>query len=107
LWQCMQMLFCYSGVRMVLPQIMAKYFLPLAKKVRAFADSPWAATVATTQAAEEGTPYDLILIGSSMEGVEGRGTSLSEHVDATEIARLLASFVPEARAVSGPLGLAG
>lgn len=34
----------------------------------AFADSPWAATVATRQAEADGVPYDLILIGPSMDG---------------------------------------
>lgn len=38
-----------------------------------FADSPWAATVANHQAALDDAPYDLILIGSSMEGIESYG----------------------------------
>jgi hypothetical protein len=38
-----------------------------------FADSPWAATVATNEAESEGAPYDLILIGSSMEGLQADG----------------------------------
>jgi hypothetical protein len=36
----------------------------------AFADSHWAATVATRQADADGAPYDLILIDASMEGAE-------------------------------------
>ena len=35
-----------------------------------FADSPWAATVATQQADAEGSPYDLILVDESLEGIE-------------------------------------
>jgi hypothetical protein len=35
-----------------------------------FADSPWAAAIATRQADADGTPYDLILIDPSMEGVD-------------------------------------
>jgi hypothetical protein len=35
-----------------------------------FADSPWAATVATQQADAEGAPYDLILVDESLEGIE-------------------------------------
>jgi hypothetical protein len=34
-----------------------------------FADSPWAASIATQQADADGAPYDLILIDPSMEGV--------------------------------------
>jgi len=33
-----------------------------------FADSRWAATVATSEAEAEGDPYDLILIDAAMEG---------------------------------------
>jgi hypothetical protein len=35
-----------------------------------FADSPWAASIASQQADADGTPYDVILIDPSMEGVE-------------------------------------
>lgn len=72
-----------------------------------FADSPWAATVAANQAALEDAPYDLILVGSSMEGIKGGRTSLYEHVDAAEIARLLVSSGSDARPESGHPGLAG
>jgi hypothetical protein len=72
-----------------------------------FADSPWAATVAANQAALEDAPYDLILVGSSMEGIKGGRTSLYEHVDAAEIARLLVSSGSDARPESDHPGLAG
>jgi PleD family two-component response regulator len=39
----------------------------------AFADSQWAAAVASHQADADGTPYDLILIGKAMEGGEAGG----------------------------------
>lgn len=42
-----------------------------------FADSPWAATVATQQADADGTPYDLILVDESLEGTEAAGAANS------------------------------
>jgi hypothetical protein len=45
-----------------------------------FADSPWAASVAATQAEADGEPCALILINSSMEG-QVNGTPLPEWVE--------------------------
>jgi CheY-like chemotaxis protein len=56
-----------------------------------FADSEWAAEAAAREAHRADAPYDLILVGMTMGGVEGAAAGHGEHLDAAELARLLAA----------------
>lgn len=56
-----------------------------------FADSQWAAEAAAREAERADDPYDLILVGTGMEGVEASGPEQAESLDVTELARLLAA----------------
>ena len=56
-----------------------------------FADSAWAATVAASEASNEGAPYEIVLVGAGVEGLEGGGVRLPDHVDEAAIERLLAA----------------
>jgi CheY-like chemotaxis protein len=56
-----------------------------------FADSEWAAEAAAREADRADAPYDLILVGTTVGGVEGAAAEHGEHLDVTELARVLAA----------------
>jgi CheY-like chemotaxis protein len=71
-----------------------------------FADSPWAAGVATDQADADGRPFDLVLVESSMDAARPDDGAMSARIDAADLARLLAPAAQERHAASGCAGLA-
>jgi CheY-like chemotaxis protein len=57
----------------------------------AFADSGWAAAVAADEAAREGAPYDLLLVGPNVPDARPAGIDLPAPMDDAAIVRLLAA----------------
>jgi hypothetical protein len=55
----------------------------------AFADSAWAASVASTEADARGTPFDLVLVGSATLQVGTRSVQIPDPLDVASLSRLL------------------